>query len=134
MLAFSNISALNAIYIYIPWEQKGCKRKSRGTKDHLLVDKMIMKHVRRKHRNLRMVWIEYKKAYDSVPHSWLLKSLDLIGAAENVKNFLEKVTKMWKTTLNSKVTGNVDIRRGIFEGDSLSALLLIIALIPLIVI
>ena len=46
----------------IPWEQKGCKRKSRGTKDHLLVDKMIMRHARRKHRNLRMVWIDYKKA------------------------------------------------------------------------
>ena len=50
----------------IPWEQKGCKRKSRGTKDHLLVDKMIMRHARRKHRNLSMVRIDYKKAYDSV--------------------------------------------------------------------
>jgi len=25
-----------------PWEQKGCKRKSGGTKDHLLVDKLVM--------------------------------------------------------------------------------------------
>ena len=58
-----------------------------------------------------MVCIDYKKAYDSVPHSWLLKSLDLIGAADNVKHFLEKVTKMWKTplTINSEVIGNVDI-------------------------
>ena len=25
-----------------PWEQKGCRRKSRGTEDHLLVDKLVM--------------------------------------------------------------------------------------------
>ena len=62
-----------------------------------------------------------------------MKSVDLIGAADNVKNFLEKVTKMWKTTLtiNSEVIGIVDIRREIFQDDSLSPLLFIIALIPL---
>ena len=38
----------------IPWEQKECKRKSRGTKDQLLIDKMIIKHAKRKQRNLRM--------------------------------------------------------------------------------
>ena len=65
-----------------------------------------------------------------------MKSLDLIGAVDNVKNFQEKVTKMWKTTLtiNSEVIGNVDIRRGIFQGDSFSPLLFIIALIPLTII
>ena len=68
----------NAIYDHlsdkglIPWEHKGCKRKSRGMKDQLLIDKMIMKHTTRKQRNLRMTWIDYKKAYDSVPHSWIL--------------------------------------------------------------
>ena len=44
----------NAIYDHlsdkglISWEQKGCKRKSRGMKDQLLIDKMIMKHAKRK--------------------------------------------------------------------------------------
>ena len=47
-----------------------------------------MRHARRKHRDLRMVQIDYKKAYDSAPHSWFLKSLDLIGAADNENNFL----------------------------------------------
>ena len=35
---------------FIPWEQKGCKRKSRGMKDQLLIDKMIMKHGQRKQK------------------------------------------------------------------------------------
>ena len=54
----------------IPWEQKGCKRESRGMKNLLLIDKMIMKHAKRKQRNLRMTRIDYKNAYNSVPHSW----------------------------------------------------------------
>ena len=52
-----------------PWEQKECKRRSRGIKDHLLVDELVMHLTKRNRRNLRMTWIDYHKAYDSVPHS-----------------------------------------------------------------
>jgi len=50
-------------------EQKGCKRNTRGTKDQLLIEKMVLKNCRRRHTNLNMAWIEYKKAYDMMPHS-----------------------------------------------------------------
>ena len=30
------------IYNLLPVEQKGCKRNSRGTKDQLLIDKMVL--------------------------------------------------------------------------------------------
>ena len=86
----------------IPWEQKGCKRKSRGTKDQLLIDKMIMKHATRKQRNLRMTWIDYKKVYNSVPHSWILRSMGLVGVATNITSFMEKAVKMWNTPLDNK--------------------------------
>ena len=117
----------------LPWEQKGCKKRSRGTKDNLLIDKLIMNHAKRKHRNLRMVWIDYKKAYDSVPHSWIIKSLELMGVATNIGRFLGKAMGMWKTTLtiNNDAIGDVQIRRDIFQGDSLSPILFIMALIPL---
>ena len=55
----------------LPFEQKGIRRKSRGCKDHLLLDKFICEEAKRKKRNLSMMWIDYKKAYDSVPHSWI---------------------------------------------------------------
>ncbi len=51
----------------LPDEQKGCRRKSRGTKDQLLIDKTILKDCRKRHTNLAMAWIDYKKAYDFVP-------------------------------------------------------------------
>ena len=117
----------------IPWQQKGCKRKSRGTKDQLLIDKLITRHAKQNKRNLRMVWIDYKKAYDSVPHSWILKCLKLYGIADNIINFIADSMKLWKTTLTilQEVIGEILINCGIFQGDSLSPILFIICLIPL---
>ena len=95
---------------------------------------MIIKHAKRKQGNLRMTWKDYKKkTYNSVLHSWILRSMGLVGVATNITSFMEKVVKMWNTTLtiNGKTIGEVEIKRGIFQGDSLSPLLFIISLIPL---
>ena len=59
-----------------PIEQKGCRRGSYGCKDQLLINQMIIKDCKSKHINLSMAWIGYPKAFDSVPHSWILKVLD----------------------------------------------------------
>ena len=53
----------------LPEEQKGCKSGSRGTKDQLLIDKIVLKDCKKRHNNLSMAWIDYTKAYDFVPHS-----------------------------------------------------------------
>ena len=50
-------------------EKKGCKRKSYGCKDQLLINKMILENCQNRNTNLSMSWIHYKQAFDSVPHS-----------------------------------------------------------------
>ena len=55
-----------------PIEQKGCRRGSYGTKDQLLINKMILENAHTKHRNLSTAWIDYKKAFGSVPHKWTI--------------------------------------------------------------
>lgn len=50
------------------YQQKGSRKGSRGTKDQLRVDMAILKKSRRL-TNWSMAWIDYKKAYDMVPHS-----------------------------------------------------------------
>ena len=57
----------------LPEEKKGCRRKSGGTKDQLVIDKTILKHCRKRRRNLAMAWIDYRKTYDFVPHCWILE-------------------------------------------------------------
>ena len=83
----------------LPEEQKGCRRKSRGMKDQVLIDKTILEDCRKRRTNLVMAWIDYVKAYDFVPRSWILECLDMLGIAVNVRSFLEKSMKKWKLLL-----------------------------------
>ena len=80
-----------------------------------------------------MAWVDYKKAYDIVAHSWIIECLDLFGVAENIKSLLVNSVEKWKVMLclgNSELV-EVEIKRGIFQGDSLSPLVFVLALIPL---
>lgn len=117
----------------LPDEQKGCRKRSRGTKDQLLIDKAILKEAKKKKRCLSMAWIDYQKAFDMVPHAWILKMLKLTKVAGNISSMLERTMAMWKTelTFNGDRLASVDINRGIFQGDSLSPLLFVLAMIPL---
>lgn len=114
-------------------EQKGCRKRSRGTKDQLLIDKTVLKEAKGMKRSLAMGWIDYRKAYDMVPHSWIVEMLNLTKVAENVKTLLIGSMDNWKTMLtsNGERLGEVGIKRGIFQGDSLSPLLFILAMMPL---
>ena len=117
----------------IPFQQKGCRRKCRGTKDQLLIDKMIMKNSKKRKTNISMAWIDYRKAFDMVPHSWLIECLRIYGAEDNTINFLKNTMANWNTilTCSGKRLAQVKIKRGIFQGDSLSPLLFIIAMMPM---
>ena len=77
-----------------------------------------------------MTRIDFRKAYDSVPHSWILKVLDMYKVADNIKGFLETSMATWRValTLNGHTLGHICIKRGIFQGDSLSPLLFVMCL------
>ena len=89
----------------------------------LLIDRTVMMNSKRRKTNLSMAWIDYKKAFDMIPHSWL--------AEENTIIFLKKTMPNWKAILTSSGTrlAEVNIRRGIIQGDSLSPLLFTVAMI-----
>ena len=127
------------IYIFLesgkllPEEQKGCKRKSMGTADLLFIDRLVLQEAGRRKKNLSMGWVDYRKAYDMVPHSWILECLNSLGISENIQQFLDKTMKTWRVELTcaNQQLGEVKINRGIFQGDALSPLLFVVAMIPL---
>ena len=47
-------------------------------------------------KNLAVAWIDYKKAYDMVPHSWIVECLDMVGMIEQIKHFLSESMKEWR--------------------------------------
>lgn len=114
-------------------EQKGCIEGSLGCKEQLTIDAVIMGQARRRHRNLNTCYIDYKKAFDSVPHDWLVKVLQVYKIHPKVIGLLTALMKSWKTAL-TLCGGEIDIvniSRGIFQGDALSPLWFVLALNPL---
>ena len=78
----------------LPVEQKECRRKS---KDELLRDKSIPTDCDRKHKKLAMAWVDYKKGYGIVAHSWMTECLKLVQASEEIINFVERSILGWRT-------------------------------------
>ena len=94
---------------------------------------MVLNDCKKRHNDLEMAWIDCKKAYDMIPHSWILESLGLVQVSKNIVEFIRKSMKNLSTNLTScgEYLANVHIRRGIFQGDSQSSLLFVICMIPL---
>ena len=116
-----------------PNEQKGCRKGSRGTAELLYRDKHILNESKNRRKNLAMAWIDYKKAYDMVPQSWIITCLKMYKISHETIHFIEKTMKNWRVELTAggKSLAETKIQRGIFRGDALSPLLFIIAMMPL---
>ena len=84
-----------------------------------------------------MAWIDCEKAFCRVPHSWIIKSLELIEINNKVISFTKKVTSYWRTrmcqhTENKLIeTDDIKIQCAMFQADSLSPLIFCICLIRL---
>ena len=85
---------------------------------------MILRYVKMRKKNLSMALslIDYKKAYDMVPHSWILECLKALGIDEGNTKLLENSMKRWSVEwiCGSESLEDVGIKRGIFQGESLS--------------
>ncbi|KAL0878572.1 hypothetical protein ABMA27_003656 [Loxostege sticticalis] len=118
-------------------EQKGCRKYSKGCKEQLTIDAIVMREAFRKRKNIHTMFIDYQKAFDSVPHTWLFYVLNLYKIHPTIVTFLKSATQKWQTVLKIKQSGNslttdpIRIQRGIFQGDALSPLWFCLALNPL---
>lgn len=118
-------------------EQKGCRKGMMGCKEQLLIDQVVTNQARRKTRDQAVAWIDYRKAYDSVPHSWLCKVLEIYKVDPKMRMVITKAMENWKTTLivnteeGISESRQIRIRRGIFQGDTFSPLWFCLALNPL---
>ena len=61
-----------------------------------------MKEVQRYKRNIVNIWLDYKKAYDSVPHDWILKSLKLIKLPDNIIGTIQQIVSLWAAKIHLK--------------------------------
>ena len=117
----------------VPWRTERCHKGSRGTAELLYIDQHILNESKNRRKNLAMAWIDYKKAYDIVPQSWIINSLKMYKISHETINLIEKTMKNWRIefTTGRKSLAETKIQRGIFQWDALSPLLFINAMMPL---
>ena len=70
-------------------------------KDHQLTLQHIVNESKNRRKNLAMVWINYKMAYDMVPQSWIINSLKMYKISHETINFMEKNLKNWRIELTA---------------------------------
>ena len=103
----------------LPWKQKGRTKEGKGTKEQLVIDKVTMKDSKAHLINLTMGWIDYRKAYGMVHHTWIHECLEMHKVNEKIRHMMRNSIKTWRTVLEC------------VQDDSLSPLLFVMAMIPL---
>ena len=111
----------------LPEEQKGSRRTCQEKKDELAIERCILQNCKKKKTNLSMAWVDYKKAYDIVPHLRITTTMRMVSLADSIISFIKQNMNKWKTNLydDGKLLVLVPIRRGMFQGDSSAPLLFV---------
>ncbi|KAI4293398.1 hypothetical protein PAPHI01_2672 [Pancytospora philotis] len=82
---------------------------------------------------LKVLWVDVKKAFDSVEHGYLLECTRRLSLPTWVQRFLETIIGRWSLKIRSNwdVILEKRVERGILQGDTLSPLLFALCLDPL---
>ncbi|CAF2088437.1 unnamed protein product [Rotaria magnacalcarata] len=91
-----------------------------------------------KQRPLSVAWIDYAKAFDSVPHSYIKWLFSVLRIPDLLKKFLVSIMANWRVRYEVRINrGQTDrsnylkIRSGVLQGDSFSPLLFCLAMAPI---
>ena len=117
----------------LPEEQKALRRGRAGCHDALLVDRMIVEDSEMRGRQLAVAWVDYSKAFDSVPHAWVKRMLKEMGVPKLVREAVCSLMPLWRSRFHVEekdVTRPISYKRGLFQGDALSPLLFCLSLTP----
>ena len=82
--------------------KNGCHPGSKCCKNQLIIPKAIYEDCKRRNKNLSVAWIDYQQALDSVPHSSVEKSIELVGLNSKLLDFVRK-----KLTVNAGYVNNM---------------------------
>ena len=64
-----------------------------------MISKAIYVDCRRRNKNLSTAWIDYQKELNTVPHSWVEKSIELVEVNSKIVRFCKLFVEKWNTRL-----------------------------------
>ena len=104
--------------------QKGF-RPGDGIAQNCKILETLLKRSRRHGKKLFIVYLDVRKAFDSVSHESLLKACERAGVPEPLLSYIEGIYRGASTRLkiNGELTDPIRILRGVKQGDPLSSVL-----------
>ena len=117
-------------------QQRVAKLRCSGTMDNLLIDRAVTQYSRRGKRNIRMAWVDVKKAYDSVDHEWLVEMMEVHRFPKWMSRVIKNLCEGWSTRIvNGTTRGHqesdlIRFKRGLPQGDALCPRLFTLCINP----
>lgn len=98
-------------------------RKGRGCQDAIYtLHSAISINIRHRKSKVYTVFVDFSRAFDSVPHAILWQKLHTIGISTKIINILKDFYQKANFTfiINGDTSSSININRGVLQGDSLS--------------
>ena len=121
---------------FMQMDQRGAKDKCSGTMENLLIDNMVLQDAHDNKRNLSCAWVDVKKAYDSLSHSWIKRMLEIHRFPLKLQDVLGKIIDAWSVKLvipmekEDVISNPIKITNGVLQGDVISPNLYTLAMNP----
>ena len=105
-------------------------RQGRSTASHILALRRILEGARDKHLSAVLLFIDFKKAFDSLHRGLLMKILTAYGIPQAIVKLIERMydNTIARVITDDGLTETFSILAGVMQGDTLAPYLFIIAI------
>ena len=98
---------------------------------------MVLDQVKKQRKNLFLMWFDYRKAFDSVPHLWIIKAFELAKVSNKILIAIRNIMDLWATKVNlftnntSIETNTINYITSVLQVECLSLMLFLLSVNPL---
>ena len=113
--------------------QYGCKNHVMAAKEALMINNNVQLLLKQNKRKYIEIYYDLIKAYDTVNHIWLIEVLKSYKISSKIINIIKDIGGKWSIKLmyGNKDVGLVNLKNGILQGDTMSPLLFILCIDPI---
>ena len=117
-----------------PSTQKGFLRNLNGVVEHIHALNAILDQARERRLPLSITFLDLKNAFGSIPHDLITDMLQLVRIPEKISNYIRHCYRNMTAYIHNEewTTSSFSITQGVFQGDTLSPVIFLLAFSPLI--
>ena len=113
--------------------QKGFLDNLSGCTEHSLVLQNIIRHARRTKHALHCIWLDLRNAFGSVRHDYLSFIINHYNLPQWLQSYINSLYSNICASITTPLyhTARIQLAKGVFQGDTLSPILFLLAINPI---